>query len=234
MGMHAEKQTNENGLAWFWSAAMAVVAGLIRLVPHPMNFTPVGALGLFGGARLRSWWAYALPLTVMAVTDLLLWAIIGHRDFSLLKYAFDLWVYASFLLAVLWGRLFLRRGGIGRLAAVSALVSVQFFLVTNFGVWLSASVDPQTLPDGAAVVFQDNPKFPAPVPLQYARNVSGLIGCYVAALPFIGTNAPPLGFFGNQLVGDWFYSALLFGAYAWLCGTIGLRRLRTLAPSRMT
>lgn len=231
--MDAEKRTNEAGLAWLWSAAMAVVAGLIRLLPHPWHFTPIAALGLFGGARLSSWWAYVLPLTVMAVTDLLLWAISGHRDFSFLKFAFDPWVYASFLLAVLWGRLFLRSGGIGRIAAVSALVSVQFFLVTNFGVWLSSRVDAQTLPEGIAVVYEANPNFPHPIPVEYAPNLSGLIACYLAALPFVGTNAPPLGFFGNQLVGDWFYCAALFGVYAWLCGTIALRRLRV-APSRMT
>src|SRR6516225_8364960 len=110
--MHGEKRTNENGLALTWAAAMAVIAGLIRLIPfHPMNFTPVGALGLFGGARLRSWWAYVLPLGVMAVTDLLLWGIHG------INYTpFDPWVYASFALTVVWGRLLLRNGGAARIA----------------------------------------------------------------------------------------------------------------------
>ncbi len=50
--MHADKPTNDNGLAGGWAVGMAVAAGLIRLLPHPWHFTPVGALGLFGGARL--------------------------------------------------------------------------------------------------------------------------------------------------------------------------------------
>ncbi len=145
----------------------------------------------------------------MAVTDLLLWAIRGNPPFNP-------WVYACFALTVLWGQLFLRSGGAGRIAAVSVLVSVQFFLVTNFGVWLASSVDARTLPEGTVVVWKEIPGLPAAVPSAYARNLSGLVGCYVAALPFAGTNAPPLGFFGNQLAGDLFYSALLFGAYAWL------------------
>jgi hypothetical protein len=225
--MPTEMQTNGNRLAQMCAAGMAVAAGLIRLVPHPLNFTPIAGLGLFGGARLRSRWAYAVPLAVMGVSDVLLWAIQGRSDFSLLKYAFDPWVYASFLLAVLCGRLLLRHGSSARIAAVSVLVSVQFFLLTNFGVWLYGSVDPRTLPDGAAVVFQDNPKYAAPVPLQYSRDLSGLIACYVAALPFVGTNAPPLGFFGNQLLGDLFYTGLLFGLYALLWSGVLLPRGRS-------
>jgi hypothetical protein len=225
--MHADKQTNENGLARTWAAGMAIASGLIRLIPyHPWNFTPVGALGLFGGARLRSWWAYVLPLGVMAVSDLLLWWIFG-------KEPFDLWVYGCFLLTVLWGRLFLRSGGAGRIAAVSVLVSVQFFLVTNFGTWFRDIRNPQPIPEGTAVVWKDIPGLPVPVPDHYAPNLSGLIACYVAALPFTGTNAPPLGFRGNQLLGDLFYSGILFGVYAWLrSGVLLPRRWRELAAPR--
>jgi hypothetical protein len=185
----------------------------MRLIPHPYNFTPVAGLGLFGGARLRSWQAYVLPLAVMAVSDVLLWAIQGRPDYSLWQYAFNPWVYACFLLAVLWGRLLLGNGGAGRILAVSVLVSVQFFVVTNFGVWLSG--------------------FSAPAPL-YSRDLSGLIACYIAALPFVGSNAPPLGFFGNQVLGDLFYTGLLFGVYALLSSGVLLpRRLRQPAAARM-
>jgi hypothetical protein len=232
--MNSETQTNDSGLARSCAAGMAIAAGLMRLLPPPANFTPVGGLALFGGARLSSRLAYVLPLAIMAVSDVLLWAIRGHADFTLLKYAFNPWVYGSFLLAVLWGRLLLRHGSAARIAAVSVLISVQFFLVTNFGVWLAASVEPQALPDGATVVFQHNPKFAAPVPLQYSRNLAGLMACYVVALPFAGTNAPPLGFFGNQLLGDLFYTGLLFGVYAWLRSGILLpRRLREPAAVRV-
>lgn len=233
--MHSETQTNDSGLARTGAAGMAVIAGLIRLVPHPWNFTPVGALGLFGGARLGSWLAYVLPLAVMAVSDVLLWAIQGHSDFTLLKYAFNPWVYASFLLTVVWGRLLLRHGSAGRIAAVSGLVSVQFFLVTNFGVWFSDVMHNPPLPEETAIVWRDIPSLPAPVPHHYAHNLSGLIACYVAALPFTGTNAPPLGFFGNQLLGDLFYSALLFGVYVLLrSGVLLPRRLREPAAVRVS
>lgn len=226
--MHDDKQTNDNGLARICAGGMAVAAGLIRLVPfNPMNFTPVGGLALFGGARLRSWMAYVLPLAVMAVSDLLLWAIYG-------KDPFNPWVYACFVLAVAWGQLLLRRGGAGRIAAVSALVSVQFFLVTNFGVWLADVTHNPPLPEGSTVIWHEYPGLAAPVPFHYAHNFSGLLACYAAALPFIGTNAPPLGFFGNQLLGDLFYTGLLFGLYAWLrSGVLLPRRLGEPAAARV-
>jgi len=228
--MNADKQPNENGLARTWAAGMAVAGGLIRLIPyHPWNFTPIGALGLFGGARLPSLLAYVLPLSVMAVSDLLLWWING------INYTpFNPWVYGSFVFAVLCGRLLLCNGGAGRIAAVSVLVSVEFFLATNFGVWLTSIRKPYPIPEGFAVVWAEEPhsKFLSP---HYAPNLSGLMACYAVALPFAGTPAPPLGFLGNQIVGDLFYSGLLFGVYAWLrSGVLVPRRLRGSAAPRTT
>jgi hypothetical protein len=229
-----QKQTEENSLAPRWTMGMAIVAGLIRLIPHPMNFTPVGALALFGGARLRSLFVWVLPLSIMAVSDVLLFVIQGHRDFTLLRFAFNPWVYGSFVLAVLWGRLLLRNASPMRVGAASVLVSVQFFLITNFGVWLAHVRHSPPLPEGTAIVWKELPGLPAPVPEHYAHNLTGLLTCYAVALPFAGSNAPPLGFFGNQLVGDLFYSAILFGVYAWLQSLARLpRRERSLDAARV-
>ena len=232
--MDTRDQTHEHELARGWTIGMAITAGLIRLIPHPLNFTPVGALALFGGARLRSVFVWVLPLSIMAVSDLLLYVLQGHQDRTLLSFAFNPWVYASFILAVLWGRLLLRNGSAVRVTAVTGLVSVQFFLVTNFGVWMSDVRNSPPLPEGTAVVWKEIPGLPAPVPEHYAHNLTGLLTCYAAALPFAGSNVSPLGFFGNQLLGDLFYSAVLFGAYAWLRRGAPLpRRVEALDAARM-
>jgi hypothetical protein len=133
------------------AAALAILAGLLRLVPHAPNFAPVGALGLFGGARLRSWVAFALPLAVMAGSDLVLWRVYGYPPFNP-------FVYASFLLAVLLGRLLVKGDDPWTLAGASLLTSAQFFVLTNLGVWLEGTLYPRTL--------------------------AGLLDCYAAALPF--------------------------------------------------
>jgi hypothetical protein len=171
------------------ASSMAVAAGLMRLIRFAPNFAPVGALGLFGGARLHSWQAVALPLGVMVVTDFLLRAVYGLMPF-------DPFVYLSFLVYVLLGRLLCRANSAWRIGLASVLGSVQFFLVTNFGTWLMTGIYPHTL--------------------------EGLVTCYTAALLFMDRNLfVPLGFFGNTLLSDLFFTAVLFGVYALLTRKAG-------------
>jgi hypothetical protein len=40
----------------------------------------------------------------------------------------------------------------------------------------------------------------------YPKSVAGLLACYAAGLPFLG----------NTVFGDLFYSAVMFGSYAWV------------------
>jgi hypothetical protein len=166
-----------------------------------------GALGLFGGARLRSWQALSLPLVVMAVTDLVLWAIHGYPPFNL-------FVYGSFVIYVLLGRLLARTESPLWIGTACVLGTVQFFLLTNLSAWLALSAPAEQLPAGQAVVWStQRTNYPVPT---YARNLNGLLACYAAALPFTNADAPPLGFFGNTLAGDLLFCCLLFGAHAWL------------------
>src|SRR5215212_5444870 len=64
---------------------MAAAVGL-RLARVP-NVSAVGALGLFAGGRLPLWLAWAPPLAVMAVADLILSAWLAYPPFNP-------WVYA--------------------------------------------------------------------------------------------------------------------------------------------
>ncbi len=207
--MTVDRNDREQDSLWPWVVGMALVAGLIRLVPHPFNLTPVGALALFCGARLKSRLAALIvPVAVLFVSDLALWT---NHDYP----PFDYFVYGCFLFTVILGY-GLRDGGPARIAAFSLLTSMVFFLVTNLGVWAYLSVDPATLPDGQAMTWQTYNGATYPVPDKYARNAAGLAACYAAAIPFTQTNALPLGFLGNQVIGDLFYCGLFFGAYALL------------------
>jgi hypothetical protein len=207
-GAAMKDTADTEGRDWPWALGLAVAAGLMRLLPGmPVNFTPIGALGLFAGARFRSWRAFVVPLAVMAGSDLLLW---WARNLP----PFDPFVYASFALYVAAGWLFLKRASVARVAAVTLAGSAQFFLITNFGVWLSASASADRVPTGAAVVWEDVPGLSFPVPVAYTRDLSGLAACYAAALPFVRTNAPPFGFFGNTVAGDLLFVSVLFGLAA--------------------
>jgi hypothetical protein len=174
------------------ATVMAIAAGLLRLVPHPWNFTPVGGLALFSGGRLPSWQAFAIPLAVMAGSDVALAFMNGFdRSWYLLSPIVP-FVYGSFLVNVLLGKLLCRTQSAVRIGSASLLASLQFFLVTNFAQWLFNSFAPGTYTHLLAG--------------QYPRSLAGLGECYLAGLPF----------FGTTLIGDLAYSGLLFGAYALL------------------
>jgi hypothetical protein len=138
--------------------SFAVASVLFRLIHARFlaNITPVGALGLFGGSRLRSRLAsFAVLLGVMVISDVLLYRIYGDHPFN--------WfVYACYGLNVVWGWLFLKKITAVRVGGMSLLSSVQFFLITNFGVWMNY----HGMAGG------------------YESNLPGLMMCYVEGVPF--------------------------------------------------
>lgn len=111
------------------------LGALLRVVPHLPNFTPIGALALFGSAHGGRRFALLVPLGAMALSDLWLG---GHATLP--------FVYGAFVLIALLGmRLF--RDGVTPARAVggSLAASMILFLVTNFGVWATGSLYPRTL-----------------------------------------------------------------------------------------
>jgi hypothetical protein len=114
---------------------MILAAALSRLLPHPPNFAPIGALALFGGAQFADRRvAFLVPLAAMLLSDLCI-GLYSHMG----------WVYGSFALITcigLWLRTHRRAWPI---AGASLLASSLFFLITNFGVWMNG-----TAPSGLA------------------------------------------------------------------------------------
>jgi len=134
---------------------LTLISALGRLVPHAPNVTPVGGSCLFAGSRVAGWLAWVLPLAVMLITD----PFVGGYRLSSIA------VYAAFLINVWIGRRFVQNITPVRVGAAAFAGSLQFFLITNFAVWVESSISHSPL---------------------YAANVQGLGACYVAALPFWG------------------------------------------------
>ena len=126
-----------------------LLAAALRLVPHPPNFTPIGAMALFGGAYFgRRALAFAAPLGALLLSD----AVIGfHSGMP--------FVYASVAIIVLFGIAVRSRMTPLRIGAAAVLSSVLFFAVTNFGVWLGDGMYPQTLAGLAACYVAAIPFF---------------------------------------------------------------------------
>jgi hypothetical protein len=109
-----------------------IAAATLRLVPHPPNFTPIGAMALFSGAYLgRRPLAFAAPLGALLLSD----AVLGF-------YSGMQFQYLSVGLIVVLGWLALPRISVLRLGIAAVASSVLFFAVSNFGVWLGSGMYP--------------------------------------------------------------------------------------------
>lgn len=107
---------------------IVVAAAALHIAPHPMNFAPIGAIALFGGAYFSSKRAaIVLPLLSLVAGD----AITGFHTLMI-------YVYVSFLISVAIG-FWLRRGGksLPRLGVATLAGAIQFFVITNFAVWFT-------------------------------------------------------------------------------------------------
>ncbi len=116
-------------------AGMILIAAFTRLIPHPPNFTAIGAIALFGGASFnRKSLAFAIPIIAMFLSDL----IIGFHPGM---YA----VYLSFVLIVMIGMSLRNKKKIGNIFLASVSASVLFFVVTNFALWATGILYPKNL-----------------------------------------------------------------------------------------
>jgi hypothetical protein len=114
---------------------MILAATAARLIPHPPDFSPIGAMALFGGANFASKRAaFLVPLTALFLSDL----VLGF-------YRITPVVYGSFALITCLGFWIRRRQTVWRIAGMSVAAAGLFFVVTNFGEWALYSLYPKTL-----------------------------------------------------------------------------------------
>src|SRR6266702_3519620 len=84
---------------------MILAAAATRIIPHPWNFTAVGAMCLFGGAHFRrGWQALLVPLAALLLSDVVLAAT--RYDFGLFGYGSVGIGFGRFALSVLMGWVF--------------------------------------------------------------------------------------------------------------------------------
>jgi hypothetical protein len=168
---------------FFLIAGMILAAAAARLLPHPPNFTPIGALALFGGACLAD---ARLALLMTGGALLLSDLVIGPHDQMAA-------VYAAFALVVVLGRWVLRRRRSGpRVAGAAVVASILFFLVSNFGVWLGGALYPRTLEGLAACYVAAIPFFGATLlgDVVYAAALFGGLALVERRVPALRQEGP--------------------------------------------
>jgi len=128
--------------------SVIIIAAILRIIPHPPNIIPITALSLFSGAMIHRKVGFLIPLSAMLLSDIFL----GFH--SVVPY-----VYGSFVLITFIGRSLLQeKKGLLRIFSASLSSSVLFFIITNFGVWVTSGM--------------------------YIKDVNGLMNSYIMGLPF--------------------------------------------------
>lgn len=125
----------QNDTARPLASGLTVLGAVARVLPHLPNFSPVGGISLFAGARMRGWQAYALPLVLMLVTD----PFVGGYS------AATPLVYAAFLINVWIGSHLRGTENPLKIGAGVLTGSLVFFLLTNFAWLYPTSLYPHTL-----------------------------------------------------------------------------------------
>jgi len=157
---------------------LILAAAISRVLMYPHNFSPMVGMAIFAGAIFKDKrFAFILPLASMLLSDIL---------FEVFKIAPGFWGwgqlvgYGIFALITIFA-FTLKKINVGSVIAYSLISSVIFFILSNLSFFIL-----------------DNPVYHT-----YTQNFSGLIDCYVKALPF----------FKTSIVADLVYSGALFGCY---------------------
>ena len=120
-----------------------------RLIPHPPNFTPIIAVAIMSG--------YLFKNLYLSISVLFFSMIVG--DMFIGFYSNMFFVY--FPLFIITYFCFFKNNKINakNLFIYGVSSSLIFFIISNFGVWLSGGM--------------------------YEKNIAGLINCYIMAVPFL-------------------------------------------------
>ncbi len=132
----------------------SVLSGALRVI-QTLNFAPVGALSIYSGARMKGIGAWIVPALVMVITD---W-ILGFSRYGLGTWtAATLFVYAALFINIGLGRLLSKTENAGLIVGTTVGASIQFFITSNVGVWLTSGM--------------------------YTLDLAGLVQCFTMAVPF--------------------------------------------------
>jgi hypothetical protein len=148
------------------------------------NFTPIGAMGLFGGAYFTSKWkAILFPLLTLLISDLIINYFIFDGKYGLM---YDGWyiIYGIFVLIVFFGKWMLQTVNLKNLLLAAVIAAMSHWLIADFYVWISGGIDLRTM----------NP---------LTRDWAGLFQCYAQGFPFMR----------NFLIGNLVYGGILFGGF---------------------
>ena len=151
------------------------------------NFTPIGAMGLFGGAYFtKKWKAILFPLLTLFVSDLIIQAFVFNGKYGIM-YSGWYWIYSIFILVTFIGKWLIKKVSVQNVLLAAVAASLSHWLLADFTVWIGGGTDLRTM-----------------TPL--TKDWAGLQQCYIQGFPFMK----------NFLLGTLVYSGIMFGAFEWM------------------
>lgn len=174
-------------LAIFMIAVAAMrIPNSAQLTPWA-NFTPIGAMGLFGGAYFtKKWKAILFPLLTLFASDLIIQSFVFNGKYGIM-YSGWYWIYSIFILITFIGKWLIKKVSIQNVIVATVVASLSHWLLADFTVWIGGGIDLRTM-----------------TPL--TKDWAGLQQCYIQGFPFMK----------NFLLGTLVYSGIMFGAFEWM------------------
>ncbi|HMP28936.1 MAG TPA: hypothetical protein PKD85_05015 [Saprospiraceae bacterium] len=153
---------NQINLRWVVLCLIIALAAATRLIPHMLNFSPLGAIALFGAAHFKNKiQAILIPVAATWLSDLFINNVIYAQYYPTLTWFYEgfYWQYGSYLLIGLAGMQIFKKVSVPRILAGALSASFIFFIVSNFGCWVGSTF--------------------------YSQDFLGLGMCYAAGIPFL-------------------------------------------------
>ena len=153
--------------SWITLVILAAGVAFFRLGQHAdyfplFNFTPYGALALFGGACFsRQGQAYALTVGSLFMGDLLLSYTLYTEFNTGFLYPGFYWTYLAFALMVLVSKAFFKYLSLGSLVLGGLGVALVHWLITDIG-----------------------PCIGIREMMGHGEGISGILACYASAIPW--------------------------------------------------
>ncbi len=110
-----------------------------------INFTPIGAMAIFGGACFTgNVKPFAFPLLTLFISDVILSATVFAPYSNGLLYPGWYWTYLAFALMTLAGKWMVKEVKVKNIAAAALVSTVIHWLVSDIGAWQMGTLYPKT------------------------------------------------------------------------------------------
>ena len=140
-------------------AVIRVILNFNHDISSLANFSPLGAMALFGGAYFnKQWKAFLFPLLMLFLSDVILHQTVFKQYSDGILYGGWYWVYGAFALITLAGRWLLKKVTIKSFLVSVLVAGIIHWTVSDIGVWYNSKI--------------------------FSQDINGFIECLIVAIPY--------------------------------------------------